>query len=143
MHHVSLLIGYGAAAVNPYLAMRTVEDLVIAGGNQQLRDLGVSAATRNLVKALGKGVLKVMSKMGISTVASYTGAQVFEALGLSQQLVDTYFTGTASRSGRRRVGRTRAGRWSSVTPARIRRSRHRPSTVTPGHRRGVSVASRR
>jgi glutamate synthase (NADPH) large chain len=99
VHHVALLIGYGAAAVNPYLAMRSVEDLVLAGGNQQLRDLGVPAATRNLVKALGKGVLKVMSKMGISTVASYTGAQVFEALGLSQDLVDTYFTGTASRLG--------------------------------------------
>ena len=78
--------------------------------------------------------------MGISTVASYTGAQVFEALGLSQQLVDTYFTGTASRAA---SGLDVLAEWSSVTPARIRRSQHRPSTAPPGHRRRVSVASRR
>jgi glutamate synthase (NADPH/NADH) large chain len=94
VHHVALLIGYGAAAVNPYLAMETVEDMVRTGAIT-----GVSAedAVHNLVKALGKGVLKVMSKMGISTVASYTGAQVFEALGLSRDVVDKYFTGTTSR----------------------------------------------
>ncbi|MFL6237920.1 MAG: glutamate synthase large subunit, partial [Actinomycetes bacterium] len=94
VHHVALLVGYGAAAVNPYLAMETVEDLVRAG----VLDSGLEPhkAVRNYIKALGKGVLKVMSKMGISTVASYTGAQVFEAIGLSQELVDKYFTGTAS-----------------------------------------------
>lgn len=96
VHHVALLIGYGAAAVNPYLAMESVENLVRTGVV-----VGVSPeiAVRNLVKGLGKGLLKVMSKMGISTVASYTGAQVFEALGLSQELVDKYFTGTTSRLG--------------------------------------------
>src|SRR4051812_4610990 len=94
VHHVALLIGYGAAAVNPYLAMETVEDLV----RGRVIDSGLDPhkAVRNYIKALGKGVLKVMSKMGISTVASYTGAQVFEAIGLSQALVDKYFTGTAS-----------------------------------------------
>ncbi len=96
VHHVALLIGFGAAAVNPYLAMESVEDLVRRG---EVTDISPEKAVRNLVKALGKGVLKVMSKMGISTVSSYTGAQVFEALGLSHELVDKYFTGTASRLG--------------------------------------------
>src|SRR5436190_7980197 len=97
VHHVALLVGYGAAAVNPYLAMETVEDLVRTGVIDSR--LEPQKAVRNYIKALGKGVLKVMSKMGISTVASYTGAQVFEAIGLSQELVDRYFTGTASRLG--------------------------------------------
>ena len=96
VHHVALLIGYGAAAVNPYLAMETVEDLARHG---YLGDVGPEKAVKNLIKALGKGVLKVMSKMGISTIASYRGAQVFEAIGLSQPLVDRYFTGTTSRLG--------------------------------------------
>jgi glutamate synthase (NADPH) large chain len=96
VHHVALLIGYGAAAVNPYLAMETVEDLVRA---KAIEGVTSDQAVRNLIKALGKGVLKVMSKMGISTVASYRGAQVFEALGLSQELVDRYFTGTVSQLG--------------------------------------------
>jgi glutamate synthase (NADPH/NADH) large chain len=95
VHHVALLIGYGAAAVNPYLAMETVEDLVRHGALDG--GLDPQKAVRNYIKALGKGVLKVMSKMGISTVASYTGAQVFEAIGLSQEFVDRYFAGTASR----------------------------------------------
>jgi glutamate synthase (NADPH/NADH) large chain len=96
VHHVALLVGYGAAAVNPYLAMETVEDLVRDGA---ITDVTYKQAQKHLIKALGKGVLKVMSKMGISTIASYTGAQVFEALGLSQDLVDEYFTGTTSRLG--------------------------------------------
>ncbi len=96
VHHVATLIGYGAAAVNPYLAMESVEDLA--------RDafyvkVDADRAVTNLVKSLGKGVLKVMSKMGVSTVASYTGAQIFEALGLSQEVVDKYFTGTTSKLG--------------------------------------------
>ncbi len=96
VHHVALLVGYGAAAVNPYLAMETVEDLVRTG---EISGIDADTAVHNVVKALGKGVLKVMSKMGISTVASYTGAQVFEALGLSPDVVDKYFTGTTSRLG--------------------------------------------
>jgi glutamate synthase (NADPH) large chain len=96
VHHIALLIGYGAAAVNPYLAMESVEDLVRRG---ELVGVTPEAATRNLVKALGKGVLKVMSKMGVSTVASYRGAQIFEAIGLSQHLVDQFFTGTVSKLG--------------------------------------------
>ncbi|MBW3668994.1 MAG: glutamate synthase large subunit, partial [Actinobacteria bacterium] len=96
VHHMALLIGYGAAAVNPYLAFETIEDMIASGA---LPGLTPRKAVRNYIKACGKGVLKVMSKMGISTVASYCGAQVFEAIGLSQELVDEYFTGTVSRLG--------------------------------------------
>jgi glutamate synthase (NADPH/NADH) large chain len=96
VHHISLLVGYGAAAVNPYLAFETVDDLVANGA---IRGVDAPTALKNYVKALSKGVLKVMSKMGISTIASYTGAQVFEAFGLSQSVVDEYFGGTPSRLG--------------------------------------------
>ena len=96
VHHVALLIGYGAAAVNPYLAMESVEDMV---RREVITEVDEETAVANLIKALGKGVLKVMSKMGISTVASYRGAQVFEALGLGQELVDEFFTGTVSQLG--------------------------------------------
>ena len=96
VHHMALLIGYGAAAVNPYLAFESIEDLIATGA---LTGVEPGEAVAKYVKAAGKGVLKVMSKMGISTIASYTGAQVFEALGLSQELVDEYFTGTTSRLG--------------------------------------------
>ncbi|MFP3713982.1 glutamate synthase large subunit [Puerhibacterium sp. TATVAM-FAB25] len=95
VHHVALLIGYGAAAVNPYLAMETVEDLARRG----YLTVDPATAVAHLIKALGKGVLKVMSKMGISTIMSYRGAQIFEAVGLSHELVDDYFTGTTSRLG--------------------------------------------
>ncbi len=96
VHHFCLLMGYGAAAINPYLAFDTIEQLVHEGGTT-ITDF--EQATRNYAKAAGKGVLKVMSKMGISTVASYTGAQIFEAIGLGEELVDEYFTGTVSRLG--------------------------------------------
>jgi glutamate synthase (NADPH/NADH) large chain len=96
VHHMALLLGYGAAAINPYMAFETIEDMIARG---DLVDVGFDDAVKRYLKACGKGVLKVMSKMGISTVASYTGAQVFEAIGLSQELVDEYFTGTVSRLG--------------------------------------------
>ena len=96
VHHVALLVGYGAAAVNPYLAMESVEDLARAG---YYVTADPQVAVKNLVKALGKGVLKVMSKIGVSTVASYTGAQIFEAVGLSQEFVEQYFAGTTSKLG--------------------------------------------
>ncbi len=94
VHHMALLLGYGAAAINPYLAFDTITEMV---GDGTLQGLTPRQATRNYVKACGKGVLKIMSKMGISTVASYTGAQVFEAIGLSDDVVERYFTGTVSR----------------------------------------------
>jgi glutamate synthase (NADPH/NADH) large chain len=96
VHHVAVLIGYGAAAVNPYLAIESVEDLA---RHQVYTSVTPEKAVSNVIKALGKGVLKVMSKMGVSTVASYTGAQIFEALGLSREVVDRYFTGTTSKLG--------------------------------------------
>lgn len=96
VHHVATLIGYGASAVNPYLAMETVEYLVRAGFITAIEQ---RKAVKNLIYALGKGVLKIMSKMGISTVSSYAGAQVFEAIGLSREFVDAYFTGTETKLG--------------------------------------------
>ena len=96
VHHVAALIGYGAAAVNPYLAMETAELLVRDGS---ITGVTAEEAVGKLIKALGKGMLKVMSKMGISTVASYCGAQTFETIGLAQDIVDRYFTGTTSRLG--------------------------------------------
>ncbi|MDK1474130.1 glutamate synthase large subunit [Streptomyces sp. 549] len=127
VHHVALLIGYGAAAVNPYLAMESVEDLVRAGTFLPA-DTDPEAAIRNLIKALGKGVLKVMSKMGISTVASYRGAQVFEAVGLEQSFVDTYFHGTATKiggAGLDVVAREVAARHAKAYPATGIASAHR------------------
>ena len=96
VHHVALLVGFGASAVNPYLAMESAEDLVRQG---VITGITPEKAVANLIKSLGKGVLKVMSKMGISTIASYHGAQVFEAIGLSSEVVDEYFTGLTSRLG--------------------------------------------
>ncbi len=134
-HHMALLIGYGAGAVNPYLAIETVEDLVDSGALA----IDKRKAVRNLIKAYGKGVIKVMSKMGVSTVASYTGAQIFEALGLSQEVIDSCFTGTTSRLGgvgfdvlAREVGRTAPAR----LPARGERA-----PAAAGRRR-VPVAPR-
>jgi glutamate synthase (NADPH) large chain len=96
VHHIAMLIGFGAAAVNPYLAFESIEDLIREG---ELTGIEAAAAVRNYLKALGKGVMKVMSKMGISTVASYTGAQAFEAVGIDKDVVDEYFTGTPSQLG--------------------------------------------
>jgi len=96
VHHVACLIGYGAGAVNPYLAFDTIEEMIARG---ELRGIEPKKAIHNYIKALCKGVVKTMSKMGISTIASYTGAQTFEAIGLSGDLIDRYFTGTVSRLG--------------------------------------------
>jgi glutamate synthase (NADPH) large chain len=95
-HHIALLTGYGAAAVNPYLALESVQDMVRCG---ELENLSAGKAAANLIKALGKGLLKIMSKMGVSTVASYTGAQIFEAIGLGDEVIQTCFAGTTSRLG--------------------------------------------
>ncbi|ORB30468.1 glutamate synthase large subunit [Mycolicibacterium parafortuitum] len=96
VHHIAMLIGFGAAAVNPYLAFESIEDLIREG---ELTGIEPSAAVRNYLKALGKGVMKVMSKMGISTVASYTAAQAFEAIGIDKDVIDEYFTGTPTQLG--------------------------------------------
>ncbi|KIQ19374.1 glutamate synthase large subunit [Rhodococcus sp. MEB064] len=96
VHHMATLVGFGAAAVNPYMAFESIEDMIDRGN---LQDIDYDTAVKNYIKAAGKGVLKVMSKMGISTLASYTGAQLFQVIGLSQELVDEYFYGIASPLG--------------------------------------------
>ncbi len=93
--HYALLIGYGASAINPYLAIETLEDLAMRGYLPE--GLTFEKAVYNYIKSVNKGLLKVFSKMGISTLQSYRGAQVFEAIGLNKSLIDRYFTGTASR----------------------------------------------
>ncbi len=95
VHHFALLAAYGAEAVHPYLALETL----LAMNGSLLAELDGHKAVRNYVKAIGKGLRKVMSKMGISTYMSYTGAQIFEAVGLSRELIDKYFAGTASNIG--------------------------------------------
>ncbi len=125
VHHVALLIGYGAAAINPYLALETVEDLV---SRNVIADISPEKAVRNYIKGLGKGLLKVMSKMGVSTVASYRGAQIFEAIGLSQDLVDAYFTGTVTKLG---------GVGIDVIAEEVARrhaTAYPPSGISPAHR---------
>jgi len=94
--HFCLLVGYGAGAINPYLAYATMAGMIHDG---RLTDISEEEAVDHFIKALGKSLIKVASKMGISTVQSYRGAQIFEAIGLSRELIDTYFTWTASRVG--------------------------------------------
>ena len=96
VHHFALLIGYGAGAVNPYLAFETLDDMIREG---QLPGVDHQLAVKNYVKGINKGVMKIMSKMGISTAQSYCGAQIFEAVGLNRKVIDKYFAGTASRVG--------------------------------------------
>ena len=90
VHHMAALCGFGAAAINPYMAFESIEDMVDRG---VIADISSDQAKANYTKAAGKGVLKVMSKMGISTLASYTGAQLFQAIGISQPVLDDYFSG--------------------------------------------------
>ena len=97
VHHFAVLIGYGASAINPYLMFETLGELVAAGKVHGVED--ADTAEKNVVKGIGKGLLKTISKMGISTIQSYNGAQIFEAVGLASDLVDRCFTGTASRIG--------------------------------------------
>ncbi|MGA8363443.1 MAG: glutamate synthase large subunit [Solirubrobacteraceae bacterium] len=111
VHHFATLIGYGASAINPYLMLETLDELVIEG---RITPVGADAAgpprgeelnaqleqaAQNTIKAIGKGLLKTISKMGISTIQSYRGAQIFEAVGLERELIERHFTGTASRIG--------------------------------------------
>jgi glutamate synthase (NADPH) large chain len=102
VHHMACLIGYGASAVNPYVMLESLGDL--HRGGELPESLSLDDAERNVIKAIGKGLLKVMSKMGISTIQSYCGAQIFEAVGLDPALVERYFTGTTSRIGGVGVG---------------------------------------
>jgi glutamate synthase (NADPH) large chain len=127
VHHMALLIGFGAGAINPYLAFESIEDMIAEGING-LEGMDPKKALKNYIKAAGKGVLKVMSKMGVSTVASYTGAQIFESIGLGQELIDEYFTGTVSRLGGiglDEIATETATRHRVAHPARPELRRHR------------------
>ncbi len=93
--HFALLVGYGASAINPYLAIETLEDLHLKGYFP--KEYTFQKVLKNYIKAVDKGLLKVLSKMGISTLQSYCGAQIFEAIGLNKSVVERYFTGTSSR----------------------------------------------
>ncbi len=97
IHHFALLIGYGAGAINPYLAFETLHDLADRGMLPE--EIDAKLAEQKYIKAIGKGLLKVISKMGISTIQSYCGAQIFEAVGIGNEIIDRYFTGTTSRIG--------------------------------------------
>jgi len=124
-HHIALLIGYGASCVCPYLAIESVEDLARSGA---LDATTTRQATANLIKALGKGLLKIMSKMGVSTVASYTGAQIFEAIGIGEEVVEACFAGTSSRLGGvgfDQLAAETAARHARAFPARDVRPAHR------------------
>ncbi len=112
VHHFATLIGYGVSAINPYLMLETLDELIYsglitpstngsasAGAGGKQASISSEQAAQNVVKAIGKGLLKTISKMGISTIQSYRSAQIFEAVGLSRELVDRHFTGTASRIG--------------------------------------------
>ena len=94
VHHFACLLGYGVEAINPYLAFATLGDLI---DKQLVTDIDHATAVQKYVKAIKKGIVKVLSKMGISTIQSYGGAQIFEALGLSSDFVDAYFTHTPTR----------------------------------------------
>ena len=98
VHHLCLLLGFGATVVNPYMAFQAIDRMIDLGANG-LGGVGYRAAHAAYIDAAGKGILKVMSKMGISTVASYVGAQIFEAIGIAEDVIDRHFTGTPSRLG--------------------------------------------
>ena len=139
VHHMAALIGFGAAAINPYMAFESIEDML---DRKVLVGMDREKALANYVKAAGKGVLKVMSKMGISTLASYTGAQLFQAVGISQAVLDEYFTGLTCPIGRNRPRRHRR-RCGAPPRARIPVAvRAARAPRTRGGRR-VPVAARR
>jgi glutamate synthase (NADPH/NADH) large chain len=135
-HHVALLIGYGAGAVCPYLAIETVQDMARSA---MLDGVSGRKAASNLIKALGKGLMKIMSKMGVSTVASYAGAQIFEAIGLGAEVIDDCFAGTSSRLGGigyDQIAAAAAARLAAAYPDRVAGGR-------PGLESGGEYAWRR
>ena len=136
VHHFATLIGYGASAINPYLMFESLAELVAAGKVPGVTDL--AQAESNVIKGIGKGLLKTISKMGISTIQSYCGAQIFEAVGLAPELIDRHFAGTASRIGG--IGARRA-RARDARPPRPRLPRR--ATRPAAGRRRVRLAARR
>lgn len=128
VHHFALLLGYGASAINPYLAFESIEDMIREG---MLTGVSPKQAVKNYRKAAIKGIVKVLSKMGISTIQSYRGAQIFEAVGLDQAFVERYFTGTPSRIGG--IGIEEAAREALQPHKRaFAAAEHRDRTLDPG-----------
>ncbi len=130
VHHFALLAGYGAEAINPYLAFETLAEMA----DEFPAEVDGYEAVKRYIKSIDKGLLKVMSKMGISTYQSYCGAQIFDAIGLSKELVDAYFTGTATPIegvGLKEIARGDGG----APPARLRRR------AGLSHRRSTSAAN--
>ena len=120
VHHIATLIGYGAAAINPYVVFESLYALHRAGRLPD--DMGPDLAEMRLIKAIGKGLLKILSKMGISTIRSYTGAQIFEAVGVEKAVVDRHFTGTPSRVegvGLETIAREALDRHARAYPAAV------------------------
>ena len=142
IHQYSLLIGYGCGAINPYLAFETLDDMVRQG---LLTGIDHKTACKNYLKAAMKGVVKVLSKMGISTIQSYWGAQIFEAVGLQQSFIDKYFTGTPSRiEGWASRSLPRKSCSATRTPSRTARSTAiclTPAVNTSGARTGNTTCS--
>ena len=136
IHHMATLIGYGASAINPYLMFESLDEL--ADRSLLPEDLTREEAEQRIVKAIGKGLMKTLSKMGISTIQSYCGAQIFEAVGLDHELIDKHFTGTASRIGGVGVERAR-DRGARAPLPRLPAYRARPAAG----RRRPAVAPRR
>ena len=141
VHHFCCLAGYGAEAINPYLAFDTLLDMHKRG--EMPKEVDAHEVVYRYIKSIGKGILKVMSKMGISTYQSYCGAQIFDAVGLKSDFVEKYFTGTATHDRRRRAGGDRRRRRSAATPtpsATIRccatRSSSAANIAVPHARRG-------
>ncbi len=136
VHHMALLLGFGATAINPYLAFESVADMV----QQKVLDvdLSVTTAIENYIHALQKGLMKIMSKMGISTLRSYRGAQVFEAIGLNCDIIEKYFTGTASRI--EGIGLEEIAQEVSM---RCRQATQSPQSIAPEMPSGGQYAFRR
>ena len=109
VHHFAALLGYGASAVNPYLALDTIHELVDSG----MLEKDYYAAVSDYTHAVLSGIVKIASKMGISTIQSYQGAQIFEAIGISQEVIDKYFTGTCQPGGGHYHWRISPGMWTS------------------------------
>ena len=143
VHHFATLIGYGASAINPYVMFESLDELVADGRLPE--DMTADEAQERCVKGIAKGLLKTISKMGISTIQSYTGAQIFEAVGLAPELIDAHFPGTASRIGG--IGSTcsRARRSTATrAPTRARtRTCCRSAASTPGAARASTTCGTR
>ena len=141
VHHMCLLLGYGATAINPYLALESIADLIAQGAHGLSPDSDVAEAHRNYIKACDKGILKVLSKMGISTVRSYIGAQIFEAVGLGHRLVMDCFTRHHQPARGDRLLPPGPGGGAAPSPG-LRAQRGRASPPRPRTGRRVSVAPR-